>query len=337
MSFGNFENQGTRSFKNETSAHVYMIPNATSEDVKTGMEPLPLFNPEPSNTSSVLIDFQDRKGKDDTPFNYSVSTGQSFMRARKTTVSQVIVPKPPNINSNNNLFRWTFHDFGSGIDVTRGVLIPPGYYNATTFANALTYLMNESMVLGGYLPRYVVSFDGTARRFAITTSISSYVFYIVDNSTFVTKGINFVYFPSFPSGTSALASGQDRWVSDIASLLYTRYLYILSDSLTAYSMSKSLSSDIQISGNLICIVDITNIFTPEDFDASIPFTNPNATVDVNDTSPYLNLCSGKKSMDPNIDIEVLDEYGLPFSNCFINQDGRPNISLGVSMYLTVFF
>jgi hypothetical protein len=272
------------------------------------------------------------------PFDFRVSINNNLFRARMIRVSKVVIPKPPNITKFNNVL--SFRQYDGFIDQTFSIILQPAFYNTTTLSNALASAMTTA---AGGANVYVVAYDPITRSFAIshTTLGVPQPFYLINTSSFIQRGEFLAHFNSLPDLLSALAVGLPTQLSSIAGMLYTRYALISSESLNQYSFSDSRSTTLLLRNNIICMVDMTSIYNPEDYDVGVPFSGVFATVVTRD-APHIMVTNPQRNLNDRIDIHVQDEYGETFQDLMdLNYAGSPNVyptnTLGVSLWMEVSF
>lgn len=190
---------------------------------------------------------------------------------------------------------------------------------------------------------YVVAFDPITRTFSIshTTGGVAQPFYFVDISSFILRGEFLAPFRALPDGLSALPpNGLDVQYSGQAGMLYTRYALISSESFNQYSFSDSRATTALLRNNIICILDMTSIYSPEDYDIGIPYSGVFASVQT-PHSPHIMVTNPQRNMNDRVDIHVQDEYGESFNDVMdINTAGSntyPDNGLGISLWMEVSF
>ena len=72
-----------------------------------------------------------------------------------------------------------------------------------------------------------------------------------------------VPFLSFPNATTSVGAPTSLQ-SGVASMLYTRYMFVCSESFNTFSFADSKSSDTTLNEDILAVVDLTSIYSPED-------------------------------------------------------------------------
>lgn len=322
---------GGRGFWGGQVEHVKLVGNATDEDFQTGRTKAPVLTTELPQSVNILIDSRNRLQPDINlnPFDFRVSLNANLFRSRYMRVRKVVIPKPPNINQNNNIFI-----FYEGADIQRTVVIPPGYYNTTQFANTL-----QALCTAASTNVFTCVFDAQTRTFNLS---SIAVFFISVNCNFIQRGSSFVPFETRNelSGATVAGDGALSWNSGVASMLYTRYIYLCSEALNIFSFAVSRTSDTGINEDILAIVDITSIYSAEDWDVGRPFAGGYQTVETPE-SPHISLMNPQRNLNPQVDAYVLDEYGLDLNLSFdlsvVGGVNYPPNQAGISFWMEITF
>lgn len=311
---------------------VHLISNQEDENIITGRRKPYLVTSEEPQSISLVIDGKTRSSNMN-PFDFRVSMNSNLYRSRMARVSRVVIPKPPNVTVFNNQLSFTQFD---GVSTSSfSISLQPAFYNTTTFSNELAARLTEA---AGGDNVYVVVYDSVTRTFRVTyTNLGiSRLFFFHSESSFIVRGDFFAPFPSFPSASDVLTVGTGSLSSGAAGMLYTRYAIISSESFNQFSFSDSRATTLLLRGNIICIVDMTSIYTPEDYDIGIPFSGIFASVETAE-APHIMVANSQRNMDHTIDIYVQDEYGEPFNDVMYLGSSYPANSLGVSLWMEVTF
>ncbi len=312
--------------------YTKILGNQQDEDIQTGRTKPPLFTTESPQSIQLVVDGKTRTPVMD-PFHFRVSMNNNLFRARMARVSKVVIPKPPNITKFNNVFSWRHFDGVANSDHT--ITLQPAFYNTTSFANALALAMTNATFPSDV---YVVIFDPTTRTFNISyTSIGiPQPFYIVNTSTFITRGEFFAHFDSFDPFLDPAVVGASNINSSVAGMIYTRYALVSSESFNQYSFSDSRATTLQLKNNIICIVDMTSIYTPSDYDLGIPYAGVFATVDTPE-APHIMVTNPQRNLNERVDIRVQDEYGEAFNELMDLGAAYPKNTLGVGLWMEIAF
>ena len=112
--------------------HTKLVSNAPDEDFQTGRTKPPVFTVEQPQSVNVLVDSNSRPHRLTTqrnPFEFRSTFNSNLYRSRFCRVKKVIVPKPPNINQNNNHIRFNLtHLLDPPIIIgpPRDIILPTG-------------------------------------------------------------------------------------------------------------------------------------------------------------------------------------------------------------------
>ncbi len=296
---------------------VKIISNAPDEDFQTGRTKPPIITTELPQSVNILIDSNDRitPNIQINPYDFRCSLNSNLYRSRFFRVQKVLLPKIPNITQNNN----TFH-FYDGADVLNVVTIATGYYNATTFANALTLGMGVN---------YVCVYNPLKKTFDIT-NIAPANFFISPNCSFIQKGNNFAPFETQDELAGATVAGNGRltWSSGIAGMLYTKHVLLASESFNTFAFAISKTSDIAINEDVIAIVDVANQYNESDWAPGSQFAGIYTAIYTPD-APFISLRNPQRNLNPQVDILVLDEYGLNLNEAY-DYGGPSHVGYGAN-------
>jgi hypothetical protein len=312
-------------------SYVKLVGNQQDEDVQTGRTKPPLLTAERPQSIQLAIDGKNRPPGYD-PFSFRTSMNNNLFRARMVRVTKAVIPKPPNVTKFNNEISFVC-ETGPIFEFT--VQLQPAFYNTTTLANEIAKKMTEG---SNPLDIYVVDFNPTTRTFSVSLTRSGVPrpFFFVETSSFIVRGTFLAPFNSFPRLSNPIGVGQSTWNSGIAGMTYTRYCIVSSESFNQYSYSDSRATTLALKNNIICILDLSGIYTPEDYDVSIPFSGVYASLNTPD-SPHIMVTNPQRNMTDKIDITVQDEYGESFNECFDLGPQYPPNTLGISVWMEVTF
>lgn len=292
--------------------------NRTEEKIENGRELPYLVQSEKPPSTLFIVDSKDRVSGSTSDFMIDFYRGLS--RPRYLKIVRATIPKINNVNPNNNTLQIT-HFQGTTATFTLDV----GIYNPTTLANELTSKINAAFAAVPISDNVTTSFDPATRTFSIT-SVAGEDFYIHSDCSFITRGGFLAPFSSLPSGSTPVDS---TIYSGISPMLYTRYLSIQSEALTRHIYGSALSSKIQLSVNLVATIDMTSLYTPEDFDVSIPFTSVYESFPVDQMN--ISVLNTERLIPRFVDIRVVDEYGLLLETSLNLGSPYPTNTLGVSL------
>lgn len=275
---------------------VYLLSNRTDDKIEKGQVLPYLVQAEQPSTVNVLIDSKDRTSG--TPNDFRASFRHRIPRARYLQLKKAIMAKIPNVNPNNYSLQIK-HDLGT----TSVFTLPVGIYSTTALANQLTASINAQFVIDGIADSVTTSYDQNTRTFTMQT-VSGANFFIVNTSTFITRGENLVNFPSEPV---ANVPSVNIIRSGISGMLYSRYLTVSSQALNTFSYASSVTTRDTQPTSLIGIIDLVDIYTYEDFDVSIPYAGVYQTLPIDGVN--ISVLNTQKSLMEEMDIVIQDEYG----------------------------
>ena len=273
------------------------------QDGKLGYIP-PLVSTESNSRSVMVIDSDDRLSGN--PFAFVVDLQSNVPRARYVRLMKAIVPKLNNVNRGNNTLV-----IKTALGTTGTITIPSGMYNTNSMANEITAQINAAYALAGILDTVTTSFDTISRSFTIT-SVGGVAFFISDASAFILFGKNLVPFPSEPL---ANVPSTTSITSETAGMLSTRYFSVLSDGITKYQYSRSIvSSTTRQLSNICGVIDLANIYQPEDWDITAPYKGIYETVEVN--GAYISVMNPQDQLERHLDVELIDGFGRSLNELF---------------------
>lgn len=287
-------------------SHVKQVTNASDEDFQTGRTKAPVVTVEIPQSVNILIDSRSRLLPNLNPFDFRIALNANLFRSRFMKLSKVVVPKPPNITKNNNNISGTLNILG--FDVQFSYDIPPGFYNTTSLGNQISVGLSA---LTGVV--FTVVFDPKTRTFSISTFAN--LFFLAESSSFLVRGSHMVPWPAFPIGSTTAAVGALLFNSGVASMLYTRYIFVCSTAFNYYSFADSKTSDTTLNEDILAIADMSSIYNAEDWDIGRPFSGGIATIET-PNAPNISLRNPQRNLSAEADIYVLDEYGTNLNEAF---------------------
>jgi hypothetical protein len=306
---------------------VRIAGNRTDPDIETGMTKPPLFCVEYSDSVNILLDAKDSiNPASDNPFNFSVDLKANLYRCRSIKVTKVICPKINNITPFNNQIVIK-HALGT----TNTMTMTPGLYNTTTLSNEITKVINAGFLAAGIADTVTTVYDPVAKTFSIS-SVGGLNFFIVNTCNFITRG---KYLAGFESQPLADVPTKNIIYSSMAGMLYTRYITVHSSKLTYYSYGDALTSNILQGGDIIAIVNTSDMYNTGDWDIGTQFSGNYATIQTDDAS-QVNLINTQKNLDSIVDISTRDEWQQNLNQVMVNGNGASN-TLGITIFLKVLF
>jgi hypothetical protein len=310
---------------------VKLVGNQQDEDIQTGRSKPPLFTVESPQSIQLVIDGKHSLGGNN-PFSFRATINNNLFRSRLMRVSKVVIPKPPNITPFNNTIKFVSD---TGPIFVHTVTLQSAFYNTTTLANEIAKKMTEGSNADDI---YTAEFDPITRTFQVSLTRLGVPrkFFFVDTCSFITRGIFLAPFESFPELSNPVAVGKTSWNSGVAGMLYTRYAIVSSESLNQYAFSDSRTTTLMLKNNILCVLDLTSIYTPEDYDVGVPFSGVYASITTPD-APHIMVTNPQRNMNDKVDITVQDEYGEDFNACMdMGVDYHTN-TLGISIWMEVSF
>lgn len=313
--------------------YTKLVTNQNDEDHQTGRTKPTMVTSEAPQSIQLVVDGKTRLGQNEDPFRFRVSMNSNLFRARMARVSKVVIPKPPNVTQFNNTFTFSVND---GVTIyTYSATLPVGYYDTTTLGNVLADKMTTST---GDPPlfNFSTNFFSLSRSFQVT-SASGAPFYIHDTSPLIARGQFLMNLPSAPPGNDPAIVGSSVINGGIAGMVYTRYAIISSESMNQYSFSDSRSTTLLQKNDIICMVDLTSVYTSEDFDQGSPYGGAVfCTIDTPE-APHIMITNPQRNVNDKIDINVQDEYGTDYNALMELGNGGPPNTVGVSLWMEVSF
>jgi hypothetical protein len=241
---------------------VILLSNRTDEAIETNVRKPCLITTENPDSVQLLIDSKNRVNVTDNPFQFTVDLTTNLYRARSCRCTKAILPKIPNVTYFNNSLQIK-HDLGTTATFT----IQSAFYNTNSLSNALTAAINAAFAAVPIADTVVTAFDPVTRTFSIT-STGCHNFFIAAGCTFITHGR---FLAPFESQALASAPTKSTIYSGPAAMVYSRYITVQSPSLNQYSFSNTLTSSFSQQSDIICILDVSNIDNPDDYDPTKAF------------------------------------------------------------------
>lgn len=316
-----------KSFSNQSAQPVALVSNRTDESIETGARWPCLVQIEYPSSVQLLFDSKDRINPSDDPWNFTVDLTTNLTRARSVQCVRAIVPKIPNVTVFNNTLIIK-HQGGT----TSAFTLPVAFYNTTSLANALTSAINAAFVAAAIVDTVVTSFDAVTNTFSIT-STGGLDFFIVDNCSFITRG---TFLAPFESEPLANAPSKSTIYSGPVGMVYSRYITVHSPTLNQYSYSDSLTSSFTQQSDIVCILDISSIEDPVDFDATVPYGGAYKTITTSD-APIISVTNGQKNFHNVQSFFCLDEWGSPVQDIMNLGGNYPANKLGITLYFVARF
>jgi hypothetical protein len=220
------------------------------------------------------------------------------------------------------------HDDGNiSVDLDTGLYSPNGFINEfVSKVNAALLALPSGDTISGI-------YNASQRKFVFTSSAGND--WMFDHAcNLLTRGDYFVPFKAYASGTLG-TNGSTSWTSGIAAMLYTRYITVNSRAMSQYVTSNSATTDPTQPSNIICLVDISEIYNPEDFVVSQQFSTNIRSIET-PHAPVINVANTKKNVSRLIDISVYDEWNISLNQAYDNNDNSPN-RMGIALFCNVFF
>lgn len=312
--------------------HVKFVSNATDEDFQTGRTKPTVVTVEQPTTINILVDSKDRLDKDVTnpnftASNFRVTLNSNLFRSRFLRVRKVILARPFNVTIHNNhmILKESLADSEFSID------LPPGFYNTQTFANTLAALLNAASPNASV---YSIVFNSVGSDFIITSNPEP--FFIETECEFITFGHNFVPFESFPAISTVAAVGLNSVTSGVSSMIYTRYVYLCSEAFNSWSYADSKSSNIKAPGNIIAIVECTQMYNTLEFELGRPIVSKVFTVETLE-APMISVRNPQRNLSSEADVSLFDEYGFELNKCYQLFDHVEPTQSGFAFWLEVTF
>lgn len=303
---------------------VRLLSNRKDEKIDKGLDLPYLAQVETGSSVTILIDSKDRISG--TPSSFRASFRSRLPRVRYIQLRKTLLPKIPNVNPNNYTLQIK-HATGT----TATFNLPSGIYNTTTLANQLTVSINAAFASAAIVDTVTVVYDPNTRTFSIST-VSGLNFFIINSCSFITYGSWLVPFESQPSSD---VPSKSTIRSGIASMLYTRYLSIASQTMNTYSYASSVTTRSYQPNQMIGVVNLCSIYDDVDFDVTVPYTSVYKTLDVDGCK--IAVANTQKSLFEEVDVSIYDEYGNILDNSLDLGPLYPSSSLGMVFIMDCFF
>jgi hypothetical protein len=285
---------------------------------------------QPCYTSALIVDSQDRVAGFGDGFNFVIDLHQEITRARSIQLTRIILPKVPNINTNNNTISFK-HELSGSTILT--FTLPNGFYSPANLATAIAQNMSALLVAygGSTTGQIIGSYNvGNYDHLITIHDIQDKKFFFDMNSSFIKYAVNVAGLPGLDiSGDPAVVGSGTISSSHV---LYSRYYIIQSKRLSETMRTPSFSSDLR--NGIIGIVDCVDNFLPEDYSESTNNTTADFSADVLN-APLINIALDQKNIS-TFDITITDEFGFsPTTSLSNNGQVVPtfNTVLWFSMYL----
>lgn len=308
--------------------NVSLMSNRQRNSIEEGTEDPTLVMNEKGSSNSFVIDSKDRITGNLS--EYIVDMGYQMMKGRYIQLKRVIVPKIPNVTQFNNTIRMRSED-GGGI-VTADITIPIGLYNTTTLANELVNQINAGFVLAGIVDTVTVSFNTLNRTFTLS-SVNGINLSFDETCSFIRYGKDLA---PFESASTAVPATSTTLYSSTAGMIYTRYITVSSDALTKFSYGNSLMSSAQQPPSIVGVIDLIDLYTPEDWDVSAVYNGIYRAIDVIN-SPRLRIVNPSRSIPNQIDINVKDQWGKDLNSVVQLGSPYPNDNSSITLMFEIFY
>ncbi len=306
---------------------VKIVSNYDDPDVLAGRYKPPLFVNQRLESANIILDGKDKTRSVDNPWNFIVNINANMFRVRACTLQKVVMPKINNITSLNNTITIK-HELGAVGTIT----LQPALYNTSNLCNEIASKMNAALISYAIADSFTVSFDAITKTFKVSSDNNKKWFFL-DDCSFITRGLWCCNFAGLPSATVPVDT---KIYSGRACLLYTRYITIHSAALNAWSLGDSATSSLYQGRDIIGVIDVCSIYTPQDFDISTPFSGGFNTIETPE-APYLNLTNSQKNLNDLIDVYFLDEWGQDMNTVMSLGAPYNNNVIGPTIWLEVYY
>ncbi len=376
------------------TASVEVLPNVGTSRSKGG-DRLPQFVSEPTQSIDVLISSKDRVSGSLFNFTTDIGTPVFRPRLATVDAVVLpklhnITPKNNVIRFQAGFLPKGTSDFVSTVGKSSPVYeitIPPGLYTPENLQDTFQFLINDNSGLRGDVGESGWEFedgktisvvftikgqglfmDYLTNRLMLEMYSTDYLydpgnlagdgiffFWMLDDSSFIRRGINFGLFPGTPLIQPGLASG--TWTlpqtnslgpatgvvtiflspyslltSALAGMQYTRFCTVSSNALNRFSYDDSRVTIPQAGGGrgkIISVVDTSFFEIVENAFAGsfLPAQYPNSSV--------ININNAQGQMEQYLDFEVRDEFGEPLDDLFpsdLDQQG-----FGMTLWMKIHF
>lgn len=283
---------------------------------------------QPCDSNIYIVDSKDRTSGDS--FDFTVDAGVP-LTALDITITQVCIPKIPNVNLVNNAFSIWTQNIGAGNTgphLITGTL-PPGFYNQTTLQTQLKIALDAAATAGSITDTYTVNYSSLNKTLSVTSN-SGNLWFWDSSSTFIRYGKYLTGFIGYPSSSNILSVGKITDYTGIIGLMYSRYVKIKSNRLIANAKERSRASFQQT--NIIATIPLINQMTENDFSVSNVF-NGASILDQAVHSCHLNIAYFNKDLGP-VDFQIVDEYDFPLGNSMNYGSPYDNNAFDVLIWMT---
>lgn len=284
------------------------------------------------DTCLFMMDSKDRISG--TDYNFTVSAQKAIMNPLKAQVTRASIPKIPNINANNNTITIN-HAIAGVFSVT----LQPGYYNQNSLINTMQNSINAVLSTLTGADNFIVNFNTMNKTISVTSKYGTKWFF-VNTSSFYLYGYNVANFQGFPVGDVPSVVGAVSWYSGNCGLLYSRFVAIKSNVLSAHAYETSRTS----AGltNTIAVISLVNSYDASDFSVNNVYQGNilmDSTVEV---ASVLNIAQAGAQLQI-VDISLNDEFGFDLGSSLNlglvsggNGASYNSSELGCLIWLTIF-
>lgn len=307
---------------------VRIVSNRNDSRIEEGALLPPLFSIEKTSSVNILIDGKDSiSPQTDNPWDFTVDLTANVYRGRSLQCIKAIVPKLNNVTPFNNQIQIK-HALGT----TAIFSVQPAFYNTTTLSNELTSKINSALAAVPVADTVTTAFDPITKTFSIT-SVGGNNFFIVNTSSFITRGRFLAPFESEP-----LANTPSKSViySSQAGMIYSRYITVHSQELSQYSFADSVTSSFDQQSNIVALIDVSDIYEPEDFSVGVAFAGSYKSLTIKD-GPQISILNSQRNIHNVFRVFALDEYGTPVQNVMNLGAPYPENTLGLTIWFSIRF
>lgn len=255
-----------------------------------------------NNNGNIILDSKNRSILQ-APNSFNIGYGTAFFGSRYKRIAfskLAMFYNTPNVNATNNIGQFS----ASGIIYT--FTIPELHYTFTTLATALQTALNAA----GSPLTFTVTTNASTNNYTISATGT---YFFITSSPLVARGISLLALSTSQTPTTSKNTGQ-------VMLMYSKSIYVVSDSINQYTKNPSFSSG---SGQIAFLASYD--LTDSDY---IPGTGvaPGKYISSDIASPprWINYESKQNLTD--IDIRIVDDYGNLFYIPDLQNDGSPNPS-----------
>lgn len=260
-----------------------------------------------TNGGTIILDSKDR-GSGQAPNNFTINQQLGYRYKRLAFSKLSLFYNTPNVNQINNQVSFVV----SGITYT--AIIPELQYTYTTLATALQTALNAA----GSPSTFTVTTNASTRNYTISATVA---YYFVLTSPMIRYGISLIALPQSQTPATSKNTGQ-------VMLLYSKAIYIVSQSVSQYTKNPSFSSG---QGQLSFLAAYS--FTDNDYVLNTGVT-PGIFVSSDSAIPPSFINYESTQTLTNVSIQLLDDYGNLFYIPELQNDGSPNPTQVVIKLLT---